>query len=65
VLQPTLAPEKSKQHFQDEHQRIEKYNGNNRNLLDLVMKAEKEHQQMQMPLLEKKRVKKKSRGLHL
>ena len=65
IIQPALSETKSKQHFQDEHQQTEKYHGQNKNLLDLVMKPEKQHQQMQMPLLEKKRVKKKSRGLHL
>ncbi|MGZ6539932.1 MAG: relaxase/mobilization nuclease domain-containing protein, partial [Bacteroidia bacterium] len=58
ILQPTLAPAKSKQHFQEEHQRIEKYHGHNKNLLDLLMKPEKEHQQMQDPLLIKKHPKK-------
>ncbi|MGZ6539943.1 MAG: relaxase/mobilization nuclease domain-containing protein [Bacteroidia bacterium] len=65
VLYPRVEFSKSKQYFQDEHQQNEKYHGHNKNLLDLVMKPEKQHQQMQMPLLEKKRVKKKSRGLHL
>ncbi len=63
MLHPRVGPAKSKQHFQDELQQTEKYHGHNKNLLDLVMKPEKQHQQM--PLLEKKRVKKKSRGLHL
>lgn len=65
VLNSSLEFMKSKQHFQDEHRQTEMYQGHNKNLLDLVMKPEKQHQQMQMPLLEKKRVKKKSRGLHL
>ncbi len=65
MLNPIPELTKSKQHFQDEHPQTEKYYGHNKNLLDLVMKPEKQHQQMQVPLLEKKRVKKKSRGLHL
>jgi len=65
IIQPPLSQTKSKQHFRDERERIEKYHGHNKNLLDLVMKPEKQHQQMQMSFLEKKRLKKKSRGLHL
>ncbi len=65
VLYPRVEFSKSKLHIQDEHGRIEKYHSHHKNLLDVVMKPEKQHQQMQMPLLEKKRVKKKSRGMHL
>jgi len=65
LLYPRVEFSKSKQYFQDEHQQTEKYHGHNKNLLDLVMKPEKQHQQMQMPLLEKRRVKKKSKGLHI
>jgi len=65
VLSPTVDLTKSKQHFQEEHQRIEKYHGHNKNLLDLVMKSEKQRELMQEPLLMKKHPKNKSRGLHL
>jgi len=65
VLQPVISFSKLKQLFQDEHQDIGKHHDYNKNMINVLLKPEKDHQQMQEPLLIKKHRKKKSKGLHL
>ena len=65
MLHPRVELTKSKQNLKQEHQDIEEYKGHNKNVMELLFKPEKEHEQMQEPLLMKKHPKKKSRGLHL
>ena len=65
ILQPSLAPAQSKRHSRDNDQEKDKYHGHDQNLLELLLKPEKQYQEMQMPLFIKKHPKKKSQGLHL
>ena len=65
TLNPTIELTKYKQTLKQDHHDIEKTKGLDKSVIDLLLKPEKEHQQMQDPLLIKKHPKKKSRGLHL
>ena len=61
----SIALSKSTHHIKEEQEDVEKYKEHNKTIIDLLMKPEKEYQQMQDPLLEKKPKKKKSKGVHL
>ena len=65
MLQQKPERTNSKQNLKEEHQAFGKNKGLDKNVLDILLKPEKEHQQIQEPLLIKKHPKKKSRGLHL
>lgn len=65
ILDPKVELVKSKENLKEENHVFEKTKGPDKSIIDLLLKPEKEHQQMQEPLLIKKHPKKKSRGLHL